>query len=183
MRPTTPRGVAHTLAEKFPQAIKDLERSLKLRPNDRETKIWLAVAYRMSGDPAKGASYFAIGKEVPADYSSFLYNDMAMEYWRAVVQKQQTGKAGRKGFKRRGPGLPSAKPAGGQPGGGASELPRVLIARARQHYDHKEYAAALADVEPALAAQPNDMDVMDLHAWCKLEWEMPRQPGGSSLGC
>ncbi len=75
------RGVAHTLGENFPEAIADLQRALKLRPADREAKLWLAAAYRMSGDPGKGAQYFSIGGEVPAGYADLVYNEMAMAYW------------------------------------------------------------------------------------------------------
>lgn len=62
------RGVAHTLAENFPAAIADLERALRLDGKDQEAKLWLAAAYRMSGDPGKGASLFTFNG-VPHDYA------------------------------------------------------------------------------------------------------------------
>lgn len=75
------RGVAYTLAENFPEDLADLQRALKLRPGDREARLWLAAAYRMSGDPGKGAQYFSIGGEVPAGYANLVYNEMATAYW------------------------------------------------------------------------------------------------------
>ena len=76
------RGVAHTLAENFPAAIDDLERVMRLRQDDREARLWLASAYRMGGNPAKGSQYFGMGY-LPPDYANMVYNDMAMEYWQS----------------------------------------------------------------------------------------------------
>jgi len=74
------RGVAGVLAENFPVAIADLERALKLRQDDHEAKLWLSAAYRMSGDPAKGAQIFSFNG-VPHNYADMIYNNMAMDYW------------------------------------------------------------------------------------------------------
>lgn len=78
------RGVASTLAESFPAAIADLERALRLSNGaDREAKLWLATAYRMSGDPARGAQHFSMGGGVPKDYANLVYNLMGMQYWQS----------------------------------------------------------------------------------------------------
>ena len=74
------RGVANTLAEKFPAAIADLERALRLNAEDTEAKLWLAAAYRMSGDPATGSKYFSM-RDLPPNYANMVYNEMAMDYW------------------------------------------------------------------------------------------------------
>lgn len=74
------RGVAYTLSEHFPEAIADLERTLRLNPKDLEAKLWLAAAYRMQGDVATAASYFSI-TGVPPDYANMVYNELAMDYW------------------------------------------------------------------------------------------------------
>src|SRR5207237_892959 len=82
------RGVAHTLAERFPQALTDLQRAGKLRNNFWEARLWLATAYRMSGDPAQGARHFLHGDMASKDYASLVYNEMAMEYWQSKFQGQ-----------------------------------------------------------------------------------------------
>ncbi|HRZ86259.1 MAG TPA: hypothetical protein P5287_00440 [bacterium] len=74
------RGVANTLAEKFPAAIADLQRAFKLRPDDHEAKLWLAAAYMMSGDSANGSQYFTTNG-VPPNYANMIYNIMARDYW------------------------------------------------------------------------------------------------------
>ena len=74
------RGVAGVLAESFPAAITGLERVLRLRQDDSEARLWLAAAYRMSGDPARGAQLFSFNG-VPHDYADMIYNVMAMDYW------------------------------------------------------------------------------------------------------
>jgi hypothetical protein len=81
------RGVANTLAESFPAAIADLERVMRLSNGaDREAKLWLATAYRMSGDVAKGAQNFSMGGSVPNDYANMVYNLMGMEYWQSSTK-------------------------------------------------------------------------------------------------
>lgn len=76
------RGVANALAEDFPAALADLHRADRFSAGgDREARLWLAAAYRMSGDPMTGAQYFTHGHEVPVAYASQVYNDMAMKYW------------------------------------------------------------------------------------------------------
>jgi Tfp pilus assembly protein PilF len=173
----TARGVAHTLAEKFPQALEDLERSLRLRPNHRETRLWLGVAYRMSGNPGQGAMHFTHGKEVPVDYASFVYNEMAMEYLRSTQARrgQAAGAPARGKFPRAGTWFAQrAKAAAGQgvAGGRAAsagqEVPRALFTRAKERYERQEYAGALADLEAARQAFPEDLDVLQLYAWCRL---------------
>src|SRR5262249_9448843 len=137
-------GVALTLAEKFPQAIRELQRSLRLRPGHRETRLWLGVAYRMSGDVAKGASNFTHGGDVPADYASFVYNEMAMEYWRGVV-KRMGGKTGRDKFARA--GATFAKRAKGGASTATPELTSSLLSRARERVRKGDYRGALADLD------------------------------------
>ena len=43
------RGVANTLAEQFPQALKDLERAKRLGLKGREATLWTYAAEAMSG--------------------------------------------------------------------------------------------------------------------------------------
>ena len=61
------RGVARVLSEDFQNAIADLQRAIALsRERDRESKLWLAAAYSMSGDPMKGSANFTHGGDVQA---------------------------------------------------------------------------------------------------------------------
>ena len=76
------RGIANTLNESFPDAIIDLQRAQQINPNDTEARLWLAAAYRMSNDPAKGASLFTM-RDLPHDYANLVYNLMAMQYWQS----------------------------------------------------------------------------------------------------
>lgn len=80
------RGVAGVLTENFPQAITGLERAVKLRADDAEAKLWLAAAYLMNGDPAKGSMNFSFNG-VPHNYADLVYNVMAMDYWSSRVNK------------------------------------------------------------------------------------------------
>jgi hypothetical protein len=79
------RGVAYTLNESFANAITDLDRARQLDSNDTEAALWLAAAYRMNGDPAKGASVFTM-RDLPHDYANMVYNVMAMQYWQSKFQ-------------------------------------------------------------------------------------------------
>jgi hypothetical protein len=75
------RGVAETLAEDFPAALTDLQRAMRIHNgNDREAKLWLAAAYRMSGDWEKGSLNFTYGGDIPNDYAFFVYDNVAQDY-------------------------------------------------------------------------------------------------------
>jgi tetratricopeptide (TPR) repeat protein len=170
----TARGVALTLAEQFPAALTELDRAMRLRPDDFDAKLWLAAAYRMGGDPARGARYFTTGKRETHDYASLVYNDMAMEYWSSKYQGQlfdrQTGRM-----------VPTPQPVRRKfPEAGASfarrakavtagqDLTQLLFDRARERYNRGEYAKALDDLEQVRALRPEDLDVLFFHASCKL---------------
>ncbi len=60
---------------------------MKLRPDDREAKLWLAAAYRVGAATPEGwPRGYTHGGDVPADYASHVYNDMAMDYFRSRYQ-------------------------------------------------------------------------------------------------
>lgn len=153
------RGVAYVLGEKFPKAIKDLQRSLKLEPDNREVKCWLGVAFGMSGDFFQANNYFTHGKEMPADYASFIFNDMVIEYTDALRDGKKN--EGRSRFARAaawfvGRRKPSALLAG------------PLAELAQQKLEREEFADALADYESLLSGSPEDVELRANHAACLL---------------
>lgn len=80
-----PRGVANTLAEQFAAAVADLERAQQMRPNHRETMLWLKSAYQMANDEVfpnrrTSGSCFVHGFDVPPRYAEIVCNRMALEY-------------------------------------------------------------------------------------------------------
>jgi len=79
------RGVAGVLAENFQAAIADLERAIRLQPSDSEAKLWLASAYRMSGNPEKGSMLFSFN-DIPHNYADMIYNVLAMDYWSSATR-------------------------------------------------------------------------------------------------
>jgi tetratricopeptide (TPR) repeat protein len=156
----TARGVANTLAEKFPDAIKDLQRSLKLRPDSRETKLWLGAAYGMSGDWAKASVYFTHGKDVLADYASFVYNAMAGDYSRNVQQPgSKDAQSVRKQMTRSGAWFAQRNKVST-----GDALPKILATRAKERFDQQKYADAMTDLDSVLQANPDDLDALQMHA-------------------
>jgi Flp pilus assembly protein TadD len=165
------RGVANVLAEQFEAAIADLHRGLKLRPGDRETRLWLAAAYRMSGDPAKGAQHFTHGDEVPVSYASLVYNDMAMEYWsslRGAVYDRQSRKrvAVKEPVKRLFPDVARAY-ASRHKGGG--QMPsETLQTRMQASLDRGDWQAAMKDITALRLHAPDDAVLRGCLARCLL---------------
>ena len=93
------RGVANTLAEDFPRALKDLERAKRLGLRGREPELWIYVTEAMSGiiahkDHALGGAprgnapvvisipgHVAQGRDdYSSDYGSFIVHRLGMEY-------------------------------------------------------------------------------------------------------
>ena len=64
------RGVALTLGERFPEAIKDLRRATQLEPQSRETRVWLAAAIAMTGDFMKASEVYQSATTDP--YETFV---------------------------------------------------------------------------------------------------------------
>src|SRR5579871_3718219 len=80
------RGVAETLSEDFPSALRDLKRADKLNPRDADARLWLATAYRMSGDAWQGSLLFMYDESIPHSETDLIYNRMAMEYYTSKTQ-------------------------------------------------------------------------------------------------
>jgi tetratricopeptide (TPR) repeat protein len=178
----TARGAASTLSEDFAGAIKDLERSLRLRPEDKETKVWLAAALRMSGEIEKAPRFFTHGEDMPADYADFIYNRMAMAYWQSKFRGSyydweqrktiEVKEPMRKDFPRAGQMFAQRhKTAGAAPGvagdagAGAASL---MLERAKQLLGRGEFQAAMKDLAALRARSPQDLEILALHAHCAL---------------
>ncbi|MGA2498440.1 MAG: hypothetical protein ABSH20_11900 [Tepidisphaeraceae bacterium] len=155
------RGVANTLAESFPAAIADLQRVLRLRGHDSEASIWLAAAYCMSGDPSKGAEHFAIRSDIPANYQSMVYNNMAMVYWSTRThgsyydreQRQQVAvkEPVRKLFPQAARAFAERHKASG-PGAEAAVMDRMKTSMVR-----RDWPAAIRDLISLRQSAPQDL--------------------------
>jgi len=184
------RGVANTLAEDFRAAISDLQRALKLRPGDREARLWLAAAYRMNNEAQTGAQFFTHGREVPAEYASLVYNEMAMEYLTSRYQGQYWDRETRRRvqvpepIRRRFPDAARAyaqrHKATGQDAGEA------VVARMKSSVARGDCPAAMKDLAVLRRSAPEDAELRGYWAACLLAvgdvlvWNGPRG-GGESL--
>jgi predicted Zn-dependent protease len=176
----TARGVTWALAQRPADAIKDLQRSLRMRADDWETKLWLGAAYYMSGDAATGSQYITHGPRAqPAtkadtDYSTFVFN-LGLGCW----QCRQGGQAKivlegnsvemslqelqSRQFPRAAAMFASRRHAKAPP-----RLAEELLRRAQADVRNKQFAAALKDLDSLLTASPEDDNLLLLHAECLL---------------
>lgn len=156
------RGVAYTLAENFPAAIADLERAVRLRQDDREARLWLASAYRMGGDPGKGAQYFTMAN-LPPDYANMVYNDMAMEYWQSRYNGSYYDKTQRRQVqtsqpvKRLFPDAARAYARRHEATGAAASA--AVAERAKTDLAQGDFAAAIRDLRLLRRTRPDDADL------------------------
>jgi hypothetical protein len=80
------RGVAHLLAERHADAVRDLKRALQLKAGDKEARAWLGLAYRMAGDFSLGAS---TSPEASNDsYETFL-GQLGRDYGDLIFRRAQ----------------------------------------------------------------------------------------------
>jgi regulator of sirC expression with transglutaminase-like and TPR domain len=166
------RGVASTLAEDFPAAIADLQRAITLRPGDRETRLWLAVAYRMSGDAQKGAMHFTHGGDVPAGYANLVYNEMAMEYATSRYQGRVWDRQSSRSVPVREPVrrlFPDAGRAYAQRHQATGREPgEAIAARMRASLERGDCAAAMKDIQSLRRAAPEEPELRGAWASCLL---------------
>lgn len=155
----TARGVAHTLAENFPAGLKDFERSLRLRPNDRETQVWQGACARLRDQYDMTAS-MVYGGTAPREYAIFVFNDLVIEYWRPG-NNAGTDEKSRAHFPRAGAWF--ADLAMGRGG-----MESVLMERARAQVAAKEFEGALATIARLSALRPDDNDVLRLEGFARL---------------
>lgn len=176
----TARGVARALAMQPAEAVKDLQRSLRMRGDDWETKLWLCAAYYIGGDASAGSQNITHGprgrqaSKDELDYSTFVYN-VGLGCW----QCRQGGQARilegptfiempleevqSRLFPRAAAMFVARRKAAAPP-----QLSGDLLERAKTNVQDKQYAAALNDLDSLLAASPEDDNLLLLHAECLL---------------
>ena len=175
------RGVANTLAENFPTALKDLTRARKLGLKGREGELWTYVAEAMSGiiaDQNHALGGFATGRgqgpviisipghiaqgrdDYPTEYASFIVYRLGMEYQKYRLPDRFGGRndpAGVKSLSMR-QTLLKAGQLFAERNYRRPELASINVARAKQSNTGKATGGSMPFVERALAANPGDPD-------------------------
>src|SRR5205823_11504350 len=162
------RGVAYTLSEQFPQALKDLDRAKRLGLRGRETELWTYVTEAMSGivgkDHALGGfqgrsdlpavvsipGHIVQGRDdYPTEYGSFLVYQLAQPYQKFRLPDRFGGLNNPAGVKN--PQTRQVMLKAGQMFAERylkrPELASVNVARAKQSLMGKDYDATLRDTE------------------------------------
>lgn len=176
------RGVAHVLAERPADAVRDLKRALQLRAGDKEARAWLGLAQRMAGDFGNAAATFP--EATNDSYETFLgqlgrgYGQLIFRRGQAVRETDPESRAAMQRELARSPDAANHEAARRRlPQTGAwyasrmksaPEMGPALFARAKSRYEARRHDAALADLEPLRARFPRDMAVLFYHAGCLL---------------
>ena len=191
------RGVANTLAEDFPRALKDLERAKRLGLRGREPELWIYVTEAMSGiivnkDHALGGAprdntpvvvsipgHVAQGQEdYTTDYGSFIVYRLGMEYQKYRLPDRFGGMNNPAGVK--GPQMRQVMLKAGQLFAEKNyrrpELASLNVSRAKQAAGGKASGGSMAHVERALAANPGDADA---HYQAGKAWLDAGRPAGA----
>ena len=161
------RGVARTLAEEFPAAVADLERAQRLRPNSRETSLWLKSAHQMANDevfrnPRTAGSCFVHGFDVPAPYAEVVCSRMAMEYWssrwRGSYFDRQQGRNVQTSAPVKTHFPDAARAFAARHKSSTAEVSNdVLMNRMKAAYERGDDAAAMKDLVALRRAAPDDV--------------------------
>ena len=194
------RGVAHTLAEDFPRAQKDLDRAQRLGLKGREAQLWIYATEAMSGiivvpDHALGGGPRSLNSGRPAvvsipghiaqghddyttDYGSFIVYRLAMEYQKHRLPQDSGGSGNPDGVKS--PPMRQAMLKAGQLFAEKNyrrpELASLNVSRAKQTAGGKAGAGSMAHVERALASNPGDPDA---HYQAGKAWLDAGRPAGA----
>ncbi|MGH7214888.1 MAG: tetratricopeptide repeat protein, partial [Tepidisphaeraceae bacterium] len=191
-------GAALTLGEKLPEAEKVLARATKLSGNDEEARLWMATAIAMQGDFQRGTEYypFAVARneyvnEIRRMSHEYGQAAFAMETarrngnnkWDLDYAKQQLANRDnlRKAFPRLGTAfshkMKAKLPAGRQrisvDNADQQKISDALMARIKQNIDKPDYAAALRDINPLLAGNAKDLQLLLYHGICTLNLGAP----------
>lgn len=175
------RGVAGTLAEDFPRALKDLDRAKRLGYRGREPELWTYVAEAMSGvivvpyhgfsgARGQGTERPAVvsipghvaqgGDDYPTEYGSFIVYQLGMAYQKHRLPADFGGSGDPQGIKS--PQMRQAMLKAGQLFAERNyrrpELASINVSRAKQAGTGKAAGGNMADVERALEANPADPD-------------------------
>ncbi|GEM_PF-1634589 len=159
----TARGVAFALSERVPEARKDLERSLRLRPQHDESRMWMASVVAMAGEFGMDTQHYPFATQ--DRYESFVRNWTKEYGWPAWEASQ--GKVSERARAQRAAALAQfpeiarqfAARRKAQP-----EMGRALLDRADALCTQGKYAEALQSILPVLERFPEDADVAYVHA-------------------
>lgn len=192
------RGVANTLAEQFPQALKDLERAKRLGLKGREATLWTYAAEAMSGivsqEHAMGGMPRSLqgkvqtpqvvsipghvaqgGDDYSSEYGSFVVYELAMEYQRHRLPVGYGGSGNAAGVKS--PRMVDAMRKAGRWFANCAmtraDLAPAHLARARLLYTNKQYDAALKELDFARSVYPGDPELIYYAADCWLALGRP----------
>ena len=161
------RGIALALAEQLPAAIKDLRRASQLDPAARETRVWLAAAVGMSGDPMQASEIYPPATLDP--YETFV-GQMRVDYGQLLFF-QKRGDVDPRFVAQHAAALGRFAQAGAWYAGrmkSTPELTQALWRRAKQRFAAGQFAAAQADLDDVQPKMPDDMAVLFYHAGCLL---------------
>ena len=173
------RGVALTLGEQFPPALRDLDRAKRLGLRGREAELWTYAAEAMSGivspEHALGGrvrgdqpavvsipGHIAQGRDdYSTEYGSFIVYRVAMPYQQFRLPARFGGSGNPEGVKS--PAMRQALTQAGQMFAERwlkrPDLAGASIARAKQTLGGKDYESTLREAERAAASRPGDPDV------------------------
>jgi tetratricopeptide (TPR) repeat protein len=176
------RAVGLIFEEKLNDAQKDLKRALKLRPDDRSAKMWLATDVAMHGDWSDTNIYPLTGDEFESNvrHMSHVYG----QYFWELAENRRTGfssqptdamKASLAGARAQFPTLSKQFAARAEASlqGNGNALSGVIRDRALQLVQQKNYADGLKALMPLLAATPDDPQLLGAHAQCVLALGSP----------
>lgn len=193
------RGVARTLSEDFPNALKDFQRVERLGYKGREPELWTYVAEAMSGtvavpDHALGGGHRGVPSgpvvvllpghlaqghdEYTTEYGSFILYKLGQAYQdhRLPADKGGTGKpGGTKSLEMR-QAMLKAGQLFAEKSYRRPELASVSVARAKQASDGKPTPNNMAHVARALAGNPGDPDA---HYQAGMTWLNAGRPASA----
>jgi Tfp pilus assembly protein PilF len=164
----TARGVACLMSEDLSRGIKDLERSLRLRPNHTDSRMWLAAAVGMTGDFGRDATIYPFATNDP--YESFVRQ--ASHDYGELAFRQSMGQAGQRERQMRAAALPRLAQGAAEFATRAKANPDLaaeVLARAIGLAAAGDFAAAWPELETALAGRPDDAELLYQHGRCALE--------------
>lgn len=191
-------GVALTLGEKLPEAEKALNRALKLSNNADEARLWLATCIAMQGDFTRGTDIypFAIARNeyvneirrMSHEYGQAAFaletakrngnNQWDVEYANQELAKRDKlrptfprfGASFAQKMKSKLPANQRRAPSQASEGRTVSD---ALVARIKANVEKQDYAAALRDLNPLLAGNLNDPQLLAYHGICTLNVGAP----------
>jgi Flp pilus assembly protein TadD len=183
------RGVALILSEKITDAQTDLERAMKLRPNDDSAKLWLASAIAMQGDFGHDSDIYPFAthgddfgnavREMSHNYGQYFWS--LNEARRLQTSGMGNGQADN-GAKRQIAGARAEFPKLAQQFAANAEssmqannpaLAGVVRDRALARFQRKDYAGALTDLTRLMGQSPDDAQLLNAHAACLLALGCP----------